>query len=183
MNGAQLERAASEQETVRDFTGYAYAIASEFFHPSLDLADLRQEALIGVVKAHREFNPELGMSFRSFCALVVRRHVISAVKAAGRLKQRALTEAVRIATNEDGDTVAAVDSIPDPVGLDHRVECRERLRLAMDVLWDLSPLEMHAAVGLANGISARELGRTVGVDRKSIDNANQRAHRKFAEAA
>jgi RNA polymerase sporulation-specific sigma factor len=45
-------------------------IARRFFLPGGDVDDLLQEATIGLIKAIRDFQPDLGLPFRPFASCV-----------------------------------------------------------------------------------------------------------------
>ena len=56
------------------------ALARRYFLPWGDVEDLLQEATLGLLKAVRDYRPELGLPFRSFAELCMHRQVITAVK-------------------------------------------------------------------------------------------------------
>lgn len=78
------------------FRPLAYAIARDYFLPGGDVDDVRQEAMIGVWKALRDYRPDGGKALPNFVALCVRRQLITAVKTATRVKHEALTFSDRI---------------------------------------------------------------------------------------
>ena len=184
----------SDLETFRPL---AYAIARDYFLPGADVDDVRQEAMIGVWKALRDYRPDAGTTLRSFVAICVRRQCISAVKTATRAKHEVLNRAVyadRPVAGEE-DELTQLDMLVAPGADPARiVEDREQLAELLDVVaHDLSPLERRALIGLANGLSYEELredaselrsrsgGPSTSVAPKSIDNALQRARRKLAD--
>lgn len=159
-----------EDAAVREWAPVAEAVARGFFFPGADREDVDQEALIGLWKGLRDFN---GTGVKgAFLGMAVRRHLIEKTRQARREKHRPLTEAVRHATNEDGDTVPAVDLLPAQRSL-------EGFAPNLLSMIDHLPLfERRACIGVAIGMEYRELGAP-----KAIDNALQRARRKLRGAA
>lgn len=172
----------TEAELVERWTGYAYALAEDFFLPGADRDDLRQESLIGLLNAIRDYDPALG-AFKSFVILCVKRHLYTAVKGADRVKHRLLTGAVREFVLED-ERVEAVDSIVDLRSDPQRtLEARETLAEVLDVLPRLSPFEAKCLIGFAVGAKYCELNDRPVYDKAAVgrvDNAYNRALRKLA---
>ena len=179
---------------LRRFRPLAYAIARDYFLPGADEDDVRQEAMIGVWKALRDYREGEGMSLRSFVALCVRRQLGTAVKIANQQNRRALNEAVRADAPVAGeeDELTLLDLLPavgtDPVEiLAAREEALRILRVVRD---DLTPLERRALIGFTNGRTMLELAEEIGGNilfpdgrprPKRVENAIVRARRKLAD--
>lgn len=160
----------NEDAAVRAWTPLAYRIAARFYLPGSDRDDVQQEALIGLWKALRDFN---GSGVKAaFLAMAVNRHLATKVKQAGRDKHRPLNEAIRVALDEDGETVPIVDLLE---GQRSEGGSAANQLVAMRLL--LTPLERRAVVGVACGMAYAELGEF-----RSVDNALQRARRKLRAA-
>src|SRR3546814_9578059 len=71
-----------------------------YFVPGGDHEDVRQQAMIGFWKSVRDFTPDAGASFPSFARTCMQRQVITAVKAANRMKHSPLNESDRIAHHD-----------------------------------------------------------------------------------
>jgi len=84
--------------------------AAQFYDHTADREDLAQEARVGLFKAVRDYQPSLG-AFNPFAFLCIRRQIITAVKTSTRGKHSALTHAVRVVSNDEGDQVQAVARI------------------------------------------------------------------------
>ena len=80
--------------------------ANLYYMVGADRDDVMQEGMIGLLGAIRTFNPDAGASFKTFCELCVKRHIINAVKMSRRIKHRPLNESVSIEaafeTEDDG---------------------------------------------------------------------------------
>lgn len=164
---------------VHRFTGLAYAIAGDYFALGSDRDDLRQEALIGLWKAVRDYDPKVA-GFNHFAQVCIRRQVITAVKTATRLKHRPLTEAVRTGVGSDGEEVAMIDLQPAPGEIVQTLAAREEIAdLAHKIRVDLSPLEAHCLLLFGNGLNYVEIGKVTGGDEHTVDRAITRARWKL----
>src|SRR4051794_15177488 len=92
--------------------------------------DQRQEALIGLYQACREYDPRRG-AFRAFAKVAVRRQVLQAFQAAGAGKHRLLSQALRFEHGDlhDADAPPLAECIPGPAGDDPAVIVPLRLQL------------------------------------------------------
>jgi len=90
-------------------------MANVYFMVGADRDDVIQEGMIGLLGAIRTFDPAAGASFKTFSELCVKRHIINAVKMAGRKKHMMLNESVSYdvspeSTNESaGHTGASLE--------------------------------------------------------------------------
>lgn len=176
------------------FEGAAIWNAAPFYDHTADREDLQQEARIGILKAVRDYRPEQGTSFNTFAFLCCRRQVITAVKTSTRGKHDVLTFASRIAVNDDGDEIAAVEAAEDPrADTPSLTDARRDLATVMRVVNDrLSPLERQCLLGVWNGESHLDLQRRLGHPltswadgrprAKVVENAWQRAQLKLKAA-
>lgn len=107
----QTRDKAAVNELLRRHEGLIMSVARRYFVPGGDHDDVRQQAMIGFWKAVRDFTPDAGASFPSFSRTCMQRQVITAVKAANRMKHSPLNESDRIAHHDaehDEDQGAAV---------------------------------------------------------------------------
>lgn len=105
------------EELLRRHEGAVRTVARKFFLAGGDHDDVRQQALIGFWKAVRDYSVDAPASFHSFARACMERHLITAVKAANRMKHQPLTKSDRIATHdaensEDGEGPRATQ-LPD----------------------------------------------------------------------
>ena len=87
-------------ELLRRHEGLVLSVARRYFVPGGDQEDVRQQAMIGFWKAVRDYSDSAGAAFPSFARTCMQRQVITAVKAANRMKHSPLTEADRIAHHD-----------------------------------------------------------------------------------
>lgn len=132
----------------------ARAIASDYFLPGSDPEDIVQEAMVGLLKADRDFDPRLGVPFRSFATICIRRHLISEIIRANRFKQLFLTDSVR---------ELDLDMFGDDHDPERIVLARERIREMIIIInQELTDVERHCLLALANGYSQEEINRQIG---------------------
>jgi RNA polymerase sporulation-specific sigma factor len=87
-------------ELLRRHEGLIMSVARRYFVPGGDHEDVRQQAMIGFWKAVRDYTGGAGASFPSFARTCMQRQVITAVKAANRMKHSPLNESDRIAHHD-----------------------------------------------------------------------------------
>ena len=87
-------------ELLRRHEGLIMSVARRYFVPGGDHDDVRQQAMIGFWKAVRDFTGGAGATFPSFARTCMQRQVITAVKAANRMKHSPLNDADRIAHHD-----------------------------------------------------------------------------------
>jgi RNA polymerase sporulation-specific sigma factor len=87
-------------ELLRRHEGLVLSVARRYFVPGGDHEDVRQQAMIGFWKAVRDYSDSAGAAFPSFARTCMQRQVITAVKAANRMKHAPLTDADRIAHHD-----------------------------------------------------------------------------------
>lgn len=87
-------------ELLRRHEGLIVSVARRYFVPGGDHEDVRQQAMIGFWKAVRDYTGGAGASFPSFARTCMQRQVITAVKAANRMKHSPLNDSDRIAHHD-----------------------------------------------------------------------------------
>ena len=171
---ASGDRMAEETLVIR-YMRLARACARPYFLAGGDSEDLLQEAMVGLLKAIREYNPTRDAAFRTFAEVCVRNRIRSAVTAAARDKHAPLNYSVPMEEQPLLESVHGAD--PEELFINKEEEA-ERLN---SLNRKLSPLEQRILSLYLHGFSYREIGEQVGRSDKSVDNAVQRIRRKVAE--
>lgn len=140
-----------------------------FFLAGGDSEDLIQEAMFGLLKAIREFDPTRDVSFHTFAEVCIRNRIRSAVSAAGAGRHTPLNNSVPMEVTLPDDSLGPEDALILREEDDERLD---RLKAR------LSPLERQILELFLTGLSYREIGEQVGRSAKSVDNAVQRIRRK-----
>jgi RNA polymerase sporulation-specific sigma factor len=191
-----LEKLSDEQLVGRAQAGDAYATeflltkfkqlvlqhARPYYLIGGDREDLLQEGMIGLYKAVRDFSCERGHPFQAFAGICIRRQIITAIKAASRLKCLPLNTAQSLETQsaEDGaqdlleTLLEAAERAPEEVWLD-QVTTRNIRRLMKR---QLSSLEYQSVAMYAAGLSYHEIAERLGYHSRTIDRALFRGKRK-----
>jgi RNA polymerase sporulation-specific sigma factor len=175
----------AQQTLIERYRRFARAKGRGYFLVGGDSDDIEQEALIGLYKAIRDYQPARQASFRAFAELCITRQIITAIKTATRQKHQPLNQYISISgsrstedTNSDRVVEDLLDESPSSDPADQVVsgERLDNLRSAMAEM--LSGLEVDVLRLYVEGKSYQEIGDTLGRHVKSIDNALQRIKRK-----
>ena len=169
---------------VRRYYGFVRLKASSYFLAGGDADDLIQEGLVGLYKAVRDYRTDRESSFRNFAELCITRQIITAVKTATRNTHSPLNQYVSFssspASSSEGEPtleeIIPGSPVHDPV---NQVISSEELRaLVACISTALSELESRVLALYLDGHSYEEVGRRIGCDCKTVDNALQRVKRK-----
>jgi RNA polymerase sporulation-specific sigma factor len=185
---AKQGHADAYDRIVRRYYGFVRLKASSYFLAGGDADDLIQEGLVGLYKAVRDYRTDRESSFRNFAELCITRQIITAVKTATRNKHAPLNQYVSFSTSPAGvtgesdstlDEVIPGSPVHDPV---NQVISSEELRaLVACISTALSELEARVLALYLDGHSYEEVGRRIGCDCKTVDNALQRVKRKVGQ--
>ncbi len=161
----------AEEALVLRYQRQVRICARPFFLAGGDSEDLIQEAMFGLIKAIREFDPSRDIHFRTFADICIRNRIRSAITSALRGKHTPLNDSVPF------DSVMG-ESGSDPEELFISQEEREERVTQLNQC--LSSLEQQVLALFLQGLSYQEIGAHVGRSVKSVDNAVQRIRRKVA---
>lgn len=173
---------AAYAELLDRYAGVARARATTYYLAGGDREDLLQEALIGLYKAIRDFDPDRRAPFAAFADVCVTRQVITAVKAASRHKHGPLNAYVPICGPDPDreDCIVNRSSIrrfQDPVDAVLLAEWVRELQRCVDET--LSELEVQVLRLHLEGQSHADIAVALQRRGKTVDNALQRVKRKL----
>jgi RNA polymerase sporulation-specific sigma factor len=185
---AKQGHADAYDRIVRRYYGFVRLKASSYFLAGGDADDLIQEGLVGLYKAVRDYRSDRESSFRNFAELCITRQIITAVKTATRNKHTPLNQYVSFSSTPSGtggeaeptlDEMLPGSPVHDPI---NQVISSEELRaLVACISTALSELESRVLALYLDGHSYDEVGRRIGCDCKTVDNALQRVKRKVGQ--
>lgn len=161
----------AEEELVKRYLRSVRMCARPYFLAGGDSEDLIQEAMFGLLKAIREFDPGHDARFRTFAEVCIRNRIRSAVTNASRSKHAPLNDSVPFEPPMLGS-----GSSPEELYISREEELERLDRLGQQ----LSPLERKVLNLFLLGLSYQEISGQVGRSIKSVDNAVQRIRRKVA---
>jgi RNA polymerase sporulation-specific sigma factor len=163
------------RELFRRYRSRLHRMAGRYFLHGGDRDDLVQESMIALYKAISDFDPGRGVPFAPFADLCVQRQLISAVRAATRLKHAVLAEATEL--TEYAEATCRTGYTGDPA---RSVLARETLGELKGFLdSELSGLERGALWLHLDGVSLKDSADRLCTRSKAVDNALQRARRKM----
>ncbi|MDT8903409.1 sigma-70 family RNA polymerase sigma factor [Anaeroselena agilis] len=172
-------------DIVAEYKGLVRAMAKKFYFPGSDREDVIQEGMMGLYKAALAYKPDGRTSFRSFAAMVINRHLITALKTARRGKALVLTSAERLENRVQEDRYAHIKEVgeiipgaaTDPLAtIIAEEEAATFIRRLKKVL---SPLEMEVLQCRLAGYTIQETAATLARSPKAVDNALTRIKNKF----
>lgn len=176
---------AALEELVKKYTPMVRYIARNYYAYYLDLEDLVQEGMIGLLQAIREYDGEqYEIKFSSFAYICILRKIYNILKQSNGNKHRALNEAVSlfhyVNTEETRRVVDILESEDEEVNPEEVVE-KEFIRQRVTAVLKnhLSLLEYTVITMLLQGYSYHEIEQELGVNAKVIDNARTRVRLKL----
>ena len=161
----------------------ARAFAGAYYLVGFERDDLLQIVTLGLWRAIMEYPCEKSGPFPKFAQIVIRRHIIAAIRTATTQKYKPLNCALSLeaplseTTHSTllGDLLKGPNS-NDPLEILIRKEDSKRLTEALDAM--LSDLERNALAGFLQGKTYREIAAESACKPKHIDNALARVRRK-----
>ena len=164
---------AAFNELVLRYLGKITSIARKYSAQGYEQNDFVQEGLMGLLYAVKTYDPDGGMSFKSYVSLVAERRFISIIRRQNTQKSVPLSAIVELDTLDS----EVVDLSRSP---EEQIMLREQIDLAMQQLRGiLSTRELEVFLLYTEGLSYNAIAERLGVSEKSVDNALQRAKRKI----
>lgn len=161
----------AEEELVKRYFRQVRVCARPYFLAGGDSEDLIQEAMFGLLKAIREFDPGHDAKFKTFAEVCIRNRIRSAVTNASRSKHAPLNNSIPFESPMLGS-----DASPEELFISREEEAERLTWLGRQ----LSSLEYEVLELFLLGLSYQEISEQVGRPIKSVDNAVQRIRRKVA---
>lgn len=162
------------------------AKAQMYFIAGGDADDLVQEGMIGLFRAIRDYDEKKDMTFRSFAQMCINRQMITAIRQATRKKHVPLNSSVSLQQSDCGksekDVVETLELISQEGQPEERMLDKEAAAaLQRRIEKVLSSFERKVLMQMGAGMTYGEIARSMGKDKKAIDNAIQRIKRKVKD--
>lgn len=173
----------AENELVLRYSRLVRVCARPFFLVGGDSEDLTQEGMMGLLSAIREYRPDADTAFKTYAELCIRRRLISAVRAASRLKHAPLNEGVSLEEilSEETQSRSVFNGEQLCRNPEEQVLARESKNDYLSLFSRyLSKLEIEILTLYLDGMSYAEIAQASGRAPKSVDNAVQRIRKKLA---
>lgn len=148
-----------------------------------DTDDLTQEAMIGLLKAVREYDLDGRAEFITYATHCIRNQIKSAITAYQRKKHTPLNSYISLySSRSDDEEMVLSDAIGDssqvnPEELVIKQEKYEEMFLAIDE--KLSPLEKKVVRLYLDGLSHADIAKEIKRTEKAVNNALTRVHNKL----
>lgn len=178
---AQAGDIVAEETLIRKYSYIVSRKAKAFFIAGADADDVMQEGMIGLMRAVRRYDPAKSASFATFADICVTSQMISAIRSADRIKNKALNTSVSLNVPEKEGI-----SLEETLKAD-MADSPEQMLLLKDVTYYIlnngdnvfSDYEMRVINEAIKGYSYDQIAEKLGKTPKSIDNALQRAKKKI----
>ena len=170
---------------IERYRGLAKLRTRSYFLAGAESDDLVQEAMIGLFKAARDYDPKYGASFKTFANICITRQMLTAITGATRYKHQPLNSYISLTRSvfeeDDGGRplleMLATDNDSDPESIYLRNEWMVSLSQAVPRV--LSKLELRVLLYYLRGLSYETIAQRIGRPVKTVDNAIQRMKRKM----
>ncbi len=173
----------AEEMLLKRYTVVVKREVRYLFLVGAETEDLMQEAMIGLVKAIREYDAGNGVTFHTYATSCIRNQIRSAIRSANRMKHQPLNEYMSIYPDADGGEEEAIMISDDSADPEKRVLEQEGLRELEDKISKLlSPMEQTVAGLYLRGMSHSEIAGALGKPERSVNNALTRARNKLKKS-
>ena len=181
---AQAGDHTAEEVLINRYKEVVRSRAHLYFIVGADSEDVMQEGMIGIFKAVHSYKPDRDASFKTFAGLCINRQIITAIKAASRLKHGPLNDSVSL--SRPADETGYGESIESAL-VTSSEENPEELMLIRDMIDSilieapklLSKFELEVWNKYLGGSNYQKIAEDMGKTPKSIDNALQRIKGKI----
>jgi RNA polymerase sporulation-specific sigma factor len=147
--------------------------AANYLGSGIDLEDLSQEGMIGLIYAARHFDDTMGAKFRTYAWLCIDRSIISVVRASMQ-KKKIPKDSLILMGNEE-DAFSSHKDNPEELVID-----RENVAVLMQTVTNsLSDFEKQVLSLYLTGMKYADIANKLSSSQKAVDNAMQRIRRKL----
>ena len=173
----------AEETLVTRYNRLVRTCARPFFLAGGDSEDLTQEGMVGLITAVREYDAGKEASFRTFAEICIRSRLYSVLRAAARDKQQPLNQSLSLDDShfDSNPLTSGTNNLAQRNPEDFLIDREHTAALLSGVRKQLSEFEAKILGYYLDGLSCREIAKTVGRPPKSVDNAVQRIRRKVAQ--
>lgn len=156
------------------------SVTAPYYLAGGDREDLLQEGMIGLYNGIHCYKNDRGIEFPQFARYCIKRNVITAVRAANRLKHIPLNNYISIWNENGGETEDELPFVPDPEKLVIEEESLQQMQMKLQDC--LSRLEYKVLIMFLEGKSYSDIAEALTKNEKSVDNALQRIRKKIKGA-
>ena len=176
----------AEEILLKRYTAVVKREVRFLFLVGAETEDLMQEAMIGLVRAIREYDPDKEVTFHTYATHCIRNQIRSAIRAANRKKHQPLNEYLSLYAGADGENenMEIQQLFSDDSGDPEKMVIEEEgIRELEEKLYSLlSSLELKIALLYLKGMNHGEIASAIGKPERSVNNALTRARNKLKDA-
>ncbi|MDR1392340.1 MAG: sigma-70 family RNA polymerase sigma factor [Clostridiales bacterium] len=177
----------AENFIINKYKNTVYFEYKRYFLNGGDFEDLKQEGMIGIFNAIKNFNIKKNISFKNFMKKCIYRRIITAIKTANRKKHTPLNNCLSynnsISHNEDKNKTAYEKLIQNKKNDPEEIMInKENFSIfKKNIKKILSKLEKKTFILYIRGMNYNDIAVFLKKNPKSIDNAIQRIKKKFVK--
>lgn len=168
--------ASALDDIIKKYRPTVEAIAVKYINSPLEMDDLVQEGMIGLLAAVNSYNADKGTKFVTYASRCINNSIQSAIKKQSRLKD--IPQSSLVSLEEE--------ILEKRVGLSAEDEylAKESVSTLTNVLYEeLSSFENEVLRLYMTGCSYSQIAEKLGKNNKAIDNAIQRIRKKLSGVA
>lgn len=165
-------KACSIEELIQKYHSTVEIIAKKYINSPLEMDDLIQEGMIGLLAAINSFKDDKKAKFSTYANICINNSIQTALRKFSRLKDIPQSSFVELEENAtDGQTALSAED---------EFLAKESVNNLSDVLYEeLSSFENQVLRLFMVGCSYNEIAEKLGKNPKAIDNAIQRIRKKL----
>lgn len=180
---AQQKDSDAETYLLEKYRETAKSKAKLYYIVGADSEDVIQEAMIGLFKAIRSFNPEKNATFKTYAAYCINNQIISAIKKANREKHQVLNNSYSLENplgdREGNPKIDHMLKAPGYTNPEAFLLVKEIVKYIKDDRDELfSDFEAKVLKEKIRGAQIKDIAEKLGKSPKSVTNALQRIKKK-----
>lgn len=149
------------------------------YEVGLDISDLYQEGLVGLITAVKSYNNKKDATFKTYAELLVERQLRDLIKTNSRIKHRSLNNAVSL----DGFNKEETKSLYDIIDIDTLTPELKLINMEeqQEIRKHLTPFELKVFELKLEGKTNKQIALILDKNKRSIENTIQRIKSKSKE--
>lgn len=158
---------------------FAIKMINACHNTGLEISDLEQEGLVGLMHAIETFSDQKDTAFYTYAKTCIERSIISAVISSKRLKHKILNESLSFDSEELNNEKLLKDDLNNPENIIVDLDTEDYIINKMKTV--LTDLEDQVFQLMIAGFNYKEIAELLDKEPKSIDNTIQRIKKKVKD--
>lgn len=145
----------------------------------LDISDLYQEGLLGLITAVKNYNNKKDAAFKTYTEILIERQIKDIIKANNRIKHKSLNSAISL----DGFNKEETNSLYNIIDVDNNTPESKLINeeVIEEIRKHLTPFELKVYELKLEGKSNKQIALILDKNTRSIENSIQRIKSKSKE--